>query len=489
MTAVSRRGLLLNLYSSPLDLLKLAKDTQVYVKEVVKSIHLINGTVEEVVDKLDDISDKMCIVADSSECIRRIHGNKRWRDAADEAFNLTCSLMNELNYNRQLALKVNSLPSIGTTTELGAVIESFKRDFELFKALSDKERGQVSRLQESVDIAAVEFEALQSIGSLEKMIKLRFELAKVLGFKNPLEICLRDKQLNSHKLVMSFLKKHSEDIGKYDGCQRRFGYTTAMTIFDNLVLLSKELFNIRMEVCTDSELGNQSTVTFRVFNENDKFLGTILFDLLDRKRKDPHPTHYTIKCRKQDTEGYFVISIGLNDLESISWNESQSVFHEFGHALHSVLSETKYQVLSGTRGSVDLAEVPSSLLELIHDSTLLQARLNKNGKYEEISREKIIREEAFQVQIATLDQLLHVTEPQKDNWTRDLAHQIENEFGVKRGKDWHCSLSHLSTYGGTYFSYLFSKSVARRVKENCDMNVFKREFLEKGGTARLDFIK
>ncbi len=35
-----------------------------------------------------------------------------------------------------------------------------------------------------------------------------------------------------------------------------------------------------------------------------------------------------------------------------------------GHALHSFLSETKYQNVSGTRGSLDFGEVPSSFFEL-----------------------------------------------------------------------------------------------------------------------------
>lgn len=489
MTVGLRRNLLLNLYSSPLDLLKLAKDTQIYVKEAVKTIQLMNGNVEEVVGKLDDVSDKLCIVTDSSECIRRIHCNKYWRDAADKAFTLTCSLMNKLNSDRQLARKISEIPSIGTSTELGAVIESFKRDFELFKDLSNQEIVKVTRLQESVDIAAIEFENLQTIRSLEKLIKLRFDLAKALGFKNPLELCLRDKQINCHELVMSFIKQRSEEMHKNDQNQKRFGYTTVTTIINNLVLLSKDLFNIRMEVCTDFDFGHQETIKMRVFDENDKVLGIILFDLMHRKGKDPHPTHYTIKCRKQGNEGYFVISMGLKHLEAVSWNESQSVFHEFGHALHSVLSETKYQTLSGTRGPVDLAEIPSSLFELIHDSTDVQDKLNESDTFKEIPGDKIRREEAFQVQIAALDQLLHVTEPQKENWTRDLAHQIETEFCIKKERDWHCSLSHLSTYGGTYFSYLYSKSVARSIKEKCELNLFKREFLEKGGTARLDFIK
>eukprot|EP00922_Rhytidocystis_sp_ex-Travisia-forbesii_P060343 GHVS01089450.1.p1 GENE.GHVS01089450.1~~GHVS01089450.1.p1 ORF type:complete len:296 (+),score=36.62 GHVS01089450.1:228-1115(+) len=43
--------------------------------------------------------------------------------------------------------------------------------------------------------------------------------------------------------------------------------------------------------------------------------------------------------------------------------EVKYLFHEFGHTLHSLLSSTSLQHLSGTRGSVDYAEFPSELFE------------------------------------------------------------------------------------------------------------------------------
>lgn len=42
---------------------------------------------------------------------------------------------------------------------------------------------------------------------------------------------------------------------------------------------------------------------------------------------------------------------------------SRSLLHEFGHVLHSLISETELQHLSGTRGAVDFAEFPSNLFE------------------------------------------------------------------------------------------------------------------------------
>ena len=47
----------------------------------------------------------------------------------------------------------------------------------------------------------------------------------------------------------------------------------------------------------------------------------------------------------------------------LTWDETQTMFHEFGHALHGILSHCKYNTLSGTAVSRDFVEMPSQFNE------------------------------------------------------------------------------------------------------------------------------
>lgn len=59
-------------------------------------------------------------------------------------------------------------------------------------------------------------------------------------------------------------------------------------------------------------------------------------------------------CNFQKSEGNYSL-LPLRDVETL--------FHEFGHALHEMLSESKYAELSGLGVELDFVELPSQLLE------------------------------------------------------------------------------------------------------------------------------
>ncbi|SFR08402.1 M3 family metallopeptidase [Poseidonocella sedimentorum] len=67
-----------------------------------------------------------------------------------------------------------------------------------------------------------------------------------------------------------------------------------------------------------------------------------------------------------DVQGPVVINVcnfAKSDPALLSYDDARTLFHEFGHALHQMLSDVRYESLSGTSVARDFVELPSQLYE------------------------------------------------------------------------------------------------------------------------------
>jgi intermediate peptidase len=61
-----------------------------------------HGT-QKIVKNIDRLSDLLCGIIDMAELVRHTHPEKAWVDAANNAYDILCEYMNELNTNIELA--------------------------------------------------------------------------------------------------------------------------------------------------------------------------------------------------------------------------------------------------------------------------------------------------------------------------------------------------------------------------------------------------
>lgn len=102
-------------------------------------------------------------------------------------------------------------------------------------------------------------------------------------------------------------------------------------------------------------------------------LGTLYLDMFPRKGKFHHFAQFSLIDGKRLPSGEYqcpCVALVCNfpppakDKPSLlSHNEVETLFHEFGHALHSLLTEANYSRFSGTSVPRDFVEAPSQMLE------------------------------------------------------------------------------------------------------------------------------
>jgi len=77
----------------------------------------------------------------------------------------------------------------------------------------------------------------------------------------------------------------------------------------------------------------------------------------------PSSKFHTFQTSSQEKDTPHQHGHSVSKPSFLTWPEMETLFHEMGHAIHSILARTNFQNISGTRCKMDFVEVPSILME------------------------------------------------------------------------------------------------------------------------------
>ena len=149
-------------------------------------------------------------------------------------------------------------------------------------------------------------------------------------------------------------------------------YFELSNVQNGMFEVANKLWGLTFEERFDLPKPHPDAHTFEVFDNDGSHQAILLMDFFPRPSK--RGGAWMSSYRKQYTkEGEFitpVITMVMNfskpsgDTPSLlTFEEVSTMFHEFGHALHGMLSDCAYEMLSGTSVSRDFVELPSQIME------------------------------------------------------------------------------------------------------------------------------
>ena len=392
---------------------------------------------------------------------------------------------------------------------------------------------------------------------IQDVMRLRIEKAKLMGYNCPAAYILEPKMAHDPATVDAFLqgimtdavKKAREEVAdmqavmnedikagllpagskiepwdwwyyaekgrkaKYDLDEEQ---TKPYFKLDNVVrgafLAAKKLYGVNMEELEGVPSYNtQQVKTFKVTDNDGQLLGIFTTDWLPRDSKRGGAWMNNVREQYVDAKGEMVrpIIVNVGNLqEYLTIDEVQTVFHEFGHALHGLLTQCTYPSVSGTNVTRDFVEMFSQFNENWAFQPELLAEYAKNDKGEVIPAElvdKINNSLKFNQGFMTtelcaasiLDMKWHELESVEGVDIKQFEHKVCQDMGLipeigPRYRTTYFNHIFSSGYSAGYYGYLWAEVLDKDAFSLFEQtgNVwniplatkFKQTFLEKGGS-------
>lgn len=191
-------------------------------------------------------------------------------------------------------------------------------------------------------------------------------------------------------------------------------YLQLNNIREAMFFVAQKIYGLTFTKIDDVPVFHEDVTVYKVTDRRGELVGLWYFDPYARpgKRSGAWMSSYRDQHQMGGEKVRALVSNNSNFIKGragepvlISWDDANTMFHEFGHALHGLNSNVTYPSLSGTNTTRDFVEFPSQFHEH-YLSTPEVLRFLKNSRGESLPKEliqKIERAKNFHQGFATVE--------------------------------------------------------------------------------------
>lgn len=296
-----------------------------------------------------------------------------------------------------------------------AALEQYKRNtegkllvgFDYPEYLPVMEFAENEAVRQQLQLAYTRRGTPANLAILQEVTQLRKQLAGLLGYPSYAAFATRTRMVGKPKVVHDFLAKVRAtvaavekrelavlatekarftgkadtplarwDLAFYEQRVRRSRYQLdphevrtqfpATPTLNWMLAVSEALYGLRFQPNERLPLWHPDARGYDVFDAaSNAYLSSFYLDLYPREGKYKHAAAFGVR-QVSTLEGSTPIAVLVTNFsrDGFDLEELETLFHEFGHILHGVLSKTRYSLNAGTNTRRDFVEAPSQMFEL-----------------------------------------------------------------------------------------------------------------------------
>lgn len=395
---------------------------------------------------------------------------------------------------------------------------------------------------------------------MEQILALRYEKAKLLGYNNYAELSLATKMAEKTDDVVQFLEDLAEkslsqakkdladlqafadqhygikdlqawDIGFYSEKMRQHDYQLsqeevkayfpATRVVPGLFEVVEKLYGLRISEIHSFDTWHPDVRFFEIQDKGNQVRGRFYLDLYARPKKRGGAWMDDCVGRKKYNDSIQIPVAYLtcnftppagDDPALLTHDEVTTLFHEFGHGLHHMLTKIDHLGVSGINGvEWDAVELPSQFMENWcwekESLQMLSGHYQTGEKLPDALFEKMLAAKNFQsgmmmvrqLEFSLFDFKIHLDyEPAKGGRIYEILGQVRKQVAVVRPPEFNRfahGFGHIFAggYGAGYYSYkwaevlssdAFSLFEEKGIFNQEAGNAFLSNILERGGSQK-----